>query len=97
MTDAPTLSFEEKRTIRKQIKRIGVIRFLEEVANMCFGEAERLRLHWGDPQFAKVWARRAELFHRIVSSLREEELTDPRPKRVVKSKFPLLEYFRKSG
>ena len=94
MTDAPTLSFEEKRTIRKQIKRIGPIRFLEEVVDICFGEAERLRVRWGDPQLAKVWARRAELLHRIAQGLREEELTDPQP-RGVKRKVPLIGYFRR--
>lgn len=94
MADAPTLSFEEKRTIRKQIKRIGVIRFLEEVANVSFGEAERLRLSWGDPQLGKVWARRAELLHRVAQTLREEELQDPQP-RPTKRKIPLIEYFRR--
>ena len=94
--DVPELEFVEKRSIRKWIKWIGLIRFLEEVADVCFHEGERVRLKWGDPQFAKVWARRAELIHRVAQSLREEELGDPRPinRAQTRPKRKLLEYLR---
>ena len=64
---------KEKNVIRGRLKRIGLIRLLEEVSEICNVEAERIRLTWGDPEFAKVWSRRGELLWTTAQNLRKEE------------------------
>ena len=91
------LTDRETKTILRRLRRVGLIRLIDEISALCFREAEKYRRKWGDPKFALVWARRGELLHQIAHGLRKEEATLPareprpvRPKR--KLRIPLLNW-----